>query len=217
MKALAETDYAVFAPNHQDAACRKLRAWLKRPAASFQDPRDWSEATYADRAHDLEQLIDTLSKAPRYRDAPYDWKHLGLVGHSLEGSTVLGVGGGWTQWKDPRVKAILALSPYAAPFIYKQTLGGLGAPVMYQGGTRDFGITPFINKGNGAYPQSPAPKYYVEFDGAGHFAWTDLNPKYQAAIIDYSRAFLDRYLKGKPFPVALATPHPGVTMVEIQE
>ena len=56
---------------------------------------------------------------------------------------------------------------------------GLDAPVMYQGGTRDIGITPFINKGNGAYPQSPAPKYYVEFDGAGHFAWTDLNPKYQ--------------------------------------
>jgi predicted dienelactone hydrolase len=97
MKALADTGYAVFAPNHQDAACRKLRAWLKRPAASFQDPRDWSEATYADRAHDLEQLIDTLSKDPRYRDAPYDWKHLGLVGHSLGGYTVLGVGGGRTR------------------------------------------------------------------------------------------------------------------------
>jgi predicted dienelactone hydrolase len=217
MQALADAGYAVFAPNHKDFACKNLQLWMNRPEAKFQDPRGWSDATYRDRDQDIETVIDTLSKDPRYRDAPYDWNHLGLVGHSLGGYTVLGVGGGWPSWKDPRVKAILALSPYAAPFINQNTLGDLDAPVMYQGGTRDFGITPFINKGNGAYPQSPAPKYYVEFDGAGHFAWTDINPKYQAAIVDYSLAFLDRYLKGKPFPTALATPHPGVTVVEIKE
>jgi predicted dienelactone hydrolase len=217
MKALAEDGYAVFAPNHKDAACKNFRAWFRRPEAPFRDPRDWSDATYADRAQDLDKLIDSLSKDPRYGSAPYDWNHLGLVGHSLGGYTVLGVGGGWPHWKDPRVKAILALSPYAAPFINKETLSGLDAPVMYQGGTRDPGITPFINKGNGAYPQSPSPKYYVEFDGAGHFAWTDLNPKYQPEIVDYSRAFLDRYLKGKRFPAFLATPHAGVTVVEIKE
>jgi predicted dienelactone hydrolase len=217
MRGLADAGYAAFAPNHKDAACRNLRAWFNRPEEPFRDPTDWTDATYADRAQDIEKLIEALSKDPRFRDPPYDWKHLGLVGHSLGGYTVLGVGGGWAHWRDSRVKAILALSPYAAPFINKQTLGGLDAPVMYQGGTRDIGITPFINKGNGAYPQSPAPKYYVEFDGAGHFAWTDLNPKYQSAIIEYSRAFLDKYLKGKSFPAALATPHPGVTVVEIKE
>ena len=217
MKALADAGYAVFAPNHKDAACWNLRAWFNSPDVPFGDPRDWSDATYDDRAQDLEKLIDALSKDPRYRSPPYDWNHLGLVGHSLGGYTVLGEGGGWPHWKDPRVKAILALSPYAAPFIYKHRLGGLAAPVMYQGGTRDIGITPLINKRNGAYPQSPAPKYYVEFDGAGHFAWTDLSPTYQPAIIDYSRAFLDRYLKGKPFPKVLATPHPGVTVVQITQ
>jgi predicted dienelactone hydrolase len=217
MQALADRGYAVFAPNHKDAACSNLRAWFSRPQARFGDPRKWSDATYADRARDIESLIDALSKEPRFSGAPFDWKHLGLAGHSLGGYTVLGVGGGWPQWKDARVKAILALSPYAAPFIARQTLGGLVAPVMYQGGTRDIGITPSLNKGGGAYPQSPAPKYFVEFDGAGHFAWTDLNPKYQGAIIDYSRAFLDRYLKGKPFPAGLASPHPGVTTVEIKE
>jgi predicted dienelactone hydrolase len=217
MQALADAGYAVFAPNHKDAACRDLQAWFNRPETSFRDPRKWSDASYAERAQDLERLIDVLSKDPRYRAAPYDWNHLGLIGHSLGGYTVLGVGGGWPKWKDPRVKAILALSPYGAPFIYKQTLGGLIAPVMYQGGTRDIGVTPFINKGNGPYPQSPAPKYYVEFDGAGHFAWTDINPKYHGAIVDYSRAFLDHCLKGKPFPAALATPHAGVTVVETKE
>ena len=217
MKGLADAGYAVFAPNHQDAGCRSLTRWFNRPQTPFRDPRDWSDATYADRARDVEKLIDALSKDPRYRDAPYDWKHLALMGHSLGGYTVLGVGGGWPHWKDPRVRAILALSPYAEPFIEKHSLGGLEAPVMYQGGTRDIGSTPFINKPDGAYPQSPAPKYFVEFEGAGHFAWTDLNRKHQAAMTDYSRAFLDRYLKGEPFPAALATPHPGVTVVHIAE
>jgi predicted dienelactone hydrolase len=217
MKALAESGYAVFAPNHKDAACRNIRAWFSRPEARFGEPPTWSDATYADRDRDIESLIDALSKDPRFSGVLFDWNHLGLAGHSLGGYTVLGIGGGWPQWKDARVKAILALSPYAAPFIAKRTLGGLAAPVMYQGGTRDIGITPLLNKGNGAYPQSPAPKYFVEFDGAGHFAWTDLNRKYQGAIVDYSRAFLDRYLKGKPFPAALTRPHPGATIVEIQE
>ena len=216
-KALADSGYAVFAPDHKDAACRNMRAWLGRPQAEFRDPTGWDDSVYRDRADDLEKVINALSQDPLYRSAPYDWNRLGLMGHSLGGYTVVGIGGGWPKWKDPRVKAILALSPYAAPFIAKETLKGLIAPVMYQGGTRDFGITPFINKGNGAYPQSPAPKYYVEFDGAGHFAWTDLNPKYQPAIIDYSRAFFDRCLKSKPFPAALASLHPGVTAIEIAE
>ncbi|HVN28678.1 MAG TPA: hypothetical protein VMT64_09350 [Candidatus Binataceae bacterium] len=217
MKALADSGYAIFAPNHKDAACRNVRAWFGRPEARFGDPRNWSDSVYADRAHDVENLIDVLSKDPVIGQPPYDWSRLGLIGHSLGGYTVLGVGGGWPQWKDSRVKAILALSPYAAPFLAKNTLPGLEAPVMYQGGTRDIGITPFINKGNGAYPQSPAPKYYVEFQDAGHFAWTDLNPRFHDEIVEYSRAFLDLALKGKPFPDALKTPHPGVTVVEIKE
>ena len=130
---------------------------------------------------------------------------------------MLGVGGAWAHWKDPRVKAVLALSPYTNPFILQQTLGGLDAPVMYQGGTRDFGITPFLNRGDGAYEQTPAPKYFVEFDGAGHFAWTDLRATYHAEIVVYSRAFLDRYLKGKQFPQALAEPHQGIAVIKIKQ
>jgi hypothetical protein len=36
-------------------------------------------------------------------------------------------------------------------------------------------------------------------------------------IIEYTRAFLDRYLRGERFPDALTTPHPGVTAVRIAE
>jgi len=216
MQSLADSGYAVFAPNHKDAACQNLRQWFNRPEARFGKPDNWSDATYADREHDIENVIDALSKDPVYGHPPYDWNHLALIGHSLGGYTVLGVAGAWPQWKDARVKAVLALSPYAMPFMTRQTLSGLDAPVMYQGGTRDIGITPFIKKGDGAYALSPPPKYYVEFDGAGHFAWTDLNPKFHDDIDAYSRAFLDFYLKGKPFPDALKAPHPGVTMVKIE-
>jgi len=211
--ALAKAGYAVFAPNHKDAACKNLRAWMTRPQEPFRDPREWTDATYADRAQDIENLLNALNADPHYRAAPFDWDHVGLLGHSLGGYTVMGLGGAWAKWKDKRVKAVLALSPYAAPFIYQRTLGGIDAPIMYQGGTRDLGITPFINKGDGAYDQTPPPKYYVEFDLAGHFAWTDLLAAHHAGIIDYSRSFFDRYFKGKTFPPALDKPHEGVSKV----
>jgi hypothetical protein len=39
-------------------------------------------------------------------------------------------------------------------------------------------------------------KRRIEFQGAGHLAWTDLNPRFQTSILDYSLAFLNRCLKG---------------------
>jgi hypothetical protein len=68
---------------------------------------------------------------------------------------------------------------------------------MFQGGTLDIGITPTIRQPKGAYPRASTPKYYVDLKGAGHLAWTDLNPHFQAIISRYSIAFLDRYLCGK--------------------
>jgi predicted dienelactone hydrolase len=217
MEGLAGAGYAVFAPNHRDAACGNLRVWFTRPEAPFRDPRKWSDATFANRAEDIEKLLNALSGDARYNSPAFDWQHVGLVGHSLGGYTVMGLGGAWRRWKDPRVKAVLALSPYAAPFIWRKTLSGVDAPVMYQGGTRDYGITPFVNKGEGAYDQTPVPKYFVDFNGAGHFAWTNLRGAYHAAIVEYSVAFLDRYLKGKPFPHALAEPHEGVSVVKMKQ
>jgi predicted dienelactone hydrolase len=204
MEALAKSGYAVFAPNHADAACAHGKSgWMKRSAVPFKETEKWSSASYAGRRDDIEKLITALMKDRRYAEPRIDWNRLGLVGHSLGGYTVLGLAGGWPDWKDTRVKAVLALSPYAAPYILQKTLGGIHAPVMYQGGTRDSGITPALNKGNGAYDQTPKPKYYVEFDGAGHFAWTNLRATYHDIIDAYSVAFFDRYLKNRPFPSTL--------------
>jgi hypothetical protein len=77
---------------------------------------------------------------------------------------------------------------------------------MYQAGTRDFGITPSLARQSGAYDQSPTPKYFVELDGAGHFAWTDLNPSFRKAILAYGVAFMDHYLNGDPAEPTEAQP-----------
>lgn len=205
MEALAADGYWVFAPNHDDALCGH-GTLMQRAERSFSHPDTWNDTTYADRADDMRDVLDALQHDPNFKDR-IDFSSIGLVGHSLGGYTVLGLGGAWPSWKMPGVKAVLALSPYSAPFDEKHTLSNLKAAVMYQGGTRDTLITPELNKDDGSYEQtstqSGSPKYFVEFDRANHLAWTDINHEYRASIIAYSTAFLDHYVKGLPATPAL--------------
>lgn len=196
MTALAAAGYVVVAPNHRDATCNGGNSrWLDRSEQRFGNPETWDETSFRDRADDIICLVAALKAEPAWRNL-INWQHFGLVGHSLGGYTVLGLGGTWHGWKLDGVKAVLALSPYVQPFLVRQTLAGLDAPVMYQGGTLDFGITPALQKAMGAYDLSPSPKYYVELKGAGHFAWTDLRATFHDPIVAYSLAFLDRYARG---------------------
>ena len=212
MAVFAASGYLVFAPNHRDATCAGAR-WSEQSAVPFRDPSQWTDSSYRDRADDLRRLIEAIRTDERYR-ARADLSRLALVGHSLGGYTVLGVGGAWPSWKLPGIKAVLALSPYTQPFVVRKTLQGLSAPVMYQGGTRDFGITPTVHKAMGSYDQSPAPKYYVEFDGAGHFAWTDVGlAAAHADIVACSVAFLNHYVKGEPAEAPLTHARPGVAVL----
>jgi dienelactone hydrolase len=196
MTAFAAAGYLVVAPNHRDATCNGGRArWIDPPEQPFGGPTTWDEASFRDRADDIHRLITALKTDPEWQ-ARIDWKRCGLVGHSLGGYTVLGLGGAWPSWRFDGTKAVLALSPYIQPFLVRRTLADLGAPVMYQGGTLDYGITPWLGKPMGAYDLSPTPKYYVEMKRAGHLAWTDLGGADHQSIVLYSLAFLDRYLRG---------------------
>jgi predicted dienelactone hydrolase len=202
MEALAEAGYLVLAPNHDDAHCGSARnrgaGW--NPEEPFQRAGDWTEATYRVRATDLKSVLDAVLREKTFQGVPVDSSRIGLAGHSLGGYTVMGLAGAWPSWKDGRIKAVLALSPYCTPYLQRGNLSHMNVPVMYQGGTLDLGITPFVRRTNGAYDLSTAPKYYVEFQGAGHLAWTNLNRKYQGLIDSYSVAFFDRYLKGNASP-----------------
>ncbi|MFI4868531.1 MAG: alpha/beta hydrolase family protein [Steroidobacterales bacterium] len=144
---------------------------------------------------DIDAIIRALHTDARL-SVRADPSRFGLVGHSLGGYTALGLAGAWPDWKLDGVRAVLALSPYSQPFIVRQTLAGIAVPVMYQGGSRDFGITPALRKNSGAYEQSRSAKYYVEFQNAGHFAWTDLSAVDHEAIAAYAIAFMNHYVKG---------------------
>lgn len=198
MEAFAGAGYLVFAPNHRDATCGGGKAKSSdRPEVPFGKIGVWNQDSFRDRADDIGNLIAAIKTDERFRDL-IDWEHFGLAGYSLGGYTVLGLGGAWPSWKLPGIKAILAVSPFAQPFVQHKTLTDLSAPVMYQGGTLDFGITPWLQKSQGAYDQSTQSKYYVEFRNAGHSAWTDLARGNRDSIIVYSLAFMNHYVKGEP-------------------
>jgi predicted dienelactone hydrolase len=197
MQALADDGYLVVAPNHKDALGGGDKSeFAFRPEVGFGKPEDWTDDTYRDRAADIKAIFKALKDNPQWA-GKIDWDEVALAGHSLGGYTVLGLAGGWPSWKPEgvKIKAVLALSPYCSPFIKKETLGQLDMPVMYQGGTRDFGITPFVRRAGGAFDSTAAPAYYIEFNDATHFAWTDLKADYQKSIDYYSLAFLNKHLK----------------------
>jgi predicted dienelactone hydrolase len=213
MEAFASAGYLIFAPNHRDAMCDGGSGRLMdSPSTSFKKPDAWDDHTYKDRADDIRRLIAVISTDDRFRDR-VDLSRLGLAGHSLGGYTVLGLAGAWPSWKLPGVKAVLALSPYSQPYILHQTLTGLTVPVMFQGGTRDFGVTPAIDRVGGGFDLSPAPKYLVEFEGATHFAWTNLGVIAREQIVTYSVAFMNRYVKDIAPEHALTHSMPGVAQL----
>jgi hypothetical protein len=121
------------------------------------------------------------------------------------------MGGAWPTWRTREVKAVVALSPFVAPFIVHGTLPQLAVPVMYQGAQFDWGLTPAIEGPKGAFARSPAPKYYVRLLAGTHVEWTNLGclgtpsaaaclqARPNAALIArYTGEFLDRYLKDRP-------------------
>jgi predicted dienelactone hydrolase len=206
--ALADAGYAVLAPNHKDEGCDRflgnlaaaLGAGGLRPQQPFTQPAAWSQDTEIGRRDDMEALLTFALRHSPYKEA-IDPNSIALMGHSLGGYTVLALAGGWESWRDPRFKCVLALSPYIAPFLVHQRMGDIAVPVMYQTGTRDIGIGPVILRKQGGYEQTKAPKYLLELQGAGHFAWTELNPEFQKTVADYAIAFFDRELRAKPAPL----------------
>ncbi len=227
---LARHGYVVAAPDHADAATcgierDDLRLGNMVIDERFGDPKSWSDRSQRDRLLDLQAAIRRVASDPLLA-AITDATRVGAVGHSLGGYTVVGMAGGWASWKTPEVKAVLALSPYVAPFIAHGTIGKLSAPVMYQGAQLDWGITPSLEGPKGAYALSPAPKFFVKLNGGTHFEWTNLvcigqtsvvaclKANRNAYLIDrYGIEFLDRYLKNKPSP-ALALGGRGLEKYE---
>lgn len=211
MSALARSGYLVMAPNHDDSFASGKMAPVE---IRFSKPSLWSNTTYRKRGDDITNLLAALKADEEWQDQ-IDMTRIALVGHSLGGYTMVALAGAWPEWKLQGVKAVVAMSPYCLPFLTSKTLSGLDVPVMYQGGTADFGISPFLKSEAGVYKNTPSPAYLVEFQDANHFTWTDLNrqKEREELIIHYCLAFLDKYVKGD----ADAHPEkklPGVSLLE---
>src|SRR5262249_50869972 len=148
---LTNAGYLVIAPNHHDAMGGANS--FSRSEVSFSKAKLWSDKTYADRGADITNLLQALHSDANW-SAKIDWSKVALAGHSLGGYTALGIGGAWPSWKLPEVKAVLALSPYCQPYVESGTLDHMGVPVMYQSGTFDMGIDPFIKRPGGAFDKT---------------------------------------------------------------
>jgi len=212
-RALADAGYIVIAPRHADSNC-KFSIEVSDPSRYALKPSlFWNDSDYRDRADEIRRIVAALRHDPRFRERA-DPERLALVGHSLGGYTVLGLGGAWPSWRMPEVKAVLALSPYSLPFYRSDGLARLKAPVMYQTGSWNTAFTMPLHTWGGGYGQSPRPKYLVEIEGAAHLAWTDLGTAGREAIVGHAIAFFDHHVKGAPAGAALRAKLPGVSRFE---
>jgi predicted dienelactone hydrolase len=212
---LARHGYVVAAPDHADAmVCHTVRPTVPVPRTrqpDFDKLDTWNETSFADRRADVEATIDGLLAHGDFHDV-IDAENIGAAGHSLGGYTVVGLAGGWAGWLDRRIRAVLGLSPYVMPFQVQETLGNVRVPLMYQGGTLDVGITPFLAGPNGAYRHANPPAFFLVLRDAGHFAWVNCgNARTTASCLaardsfrlidDYGIAFFDSYLKHRRTPL----------------
>ena len=210
---LARHGYVVAAPDHADASlCHTVEPergpHRPPPQTSVFKPDIWDDTTFIDRRNDLEAVIAGLLSNHEFQQV-IDAQAIGAAGHSLGGYTVVGLAGGWSSWLDPRIRAVVALSPHVMPFQVKKTLGNVHVPLMYQGGTLDLGITPFLEGPNGAFAAANPPVYFAVLPHAAHLAWVNCgdDPSTPTCLTnninmrlsaDYAIAFFNRYLKNIP-------------------
>jgi predicted dienelactone hydrolase len=145
------------------------------------------EPQWRDRVRDITVILDSLNDLEKnYPElaGKMDHTRIGVGGHSYGAFTAMLVGGAKTfssppvTGGDPRVKAILAMSPQGVASnrgLTAESWRDLHVPAMFMTGTRDYGAneTESPDWRRTAYENSPTgDKYFVLIRNAGHMTFT---------------------------------------------
>jgi predicted dienelactone hydrolase len=193
---MASWGYIVVAPSHAGSDTAALAEWMKSHAgvgpgaagagpgardgwlkSSVQDP-----ANLANRPRDIAFVIDQLSTNPLLKDVA-DLGRIGVAGHSFGAHTSMQIGGMSTDlpdakaksFRDPRVKAVLPMSPEGpgAMGIEASSWDHFAVPVLFLTGTRDYGqgMRSAEWRRAGFEHVSGVDAYLVTLNGAGHMTF----------------------------------------------
>jgi predicted dienelactone hydrolase len=174
----AANNYVVIRLNHADRTANVTKA---------EDV--WANATPADwrnRVRDITFVLDSipaLIKDFPELDGKIDTNKIGVAGHSYGGHTAMLVGGartfpGGVSYADPRVKAILVMSPQGPSDqrgLTKESWTELKVPAMFMTGTADRGTVESETPEWRAEPFRLSPagdKWLVTLDGAGNVTFS---------------------------------------------
>jgi len=160
MRQLASWGYVVVAPDF--------------PLSNLNAPGGPTVADVGNQAGDLSFLIDHFT-AENANPASFlfgrvDTDHVGAIGHSLGGATVL-LATYHPTLRDARIKATVALSPLGCVFL-DGFFDTSTVPLMIEGGTADL-ITQYQSNHLTPYGYVNAPKYLLTFDGGTHLGFAD--------------------------------------------
>jgi predicted dienelactone hydrolase len=173
----ASQGYVVIKPAHADSG--RLQA-----GTAAQDWRDQTQTDWRNRVRDVTMILDSLDRIetayPELK-GKIDRAKIAVGGHSYGAFTAMLIGGArarGTSYADPRVKAIIAMSPQGVSETFgltNESWANVHVPVLFMTGTNDRGIaedeTPEWRRQ--AFERSPdGDKWLVVFEGAGHAIFT---------------------------------------------
>jgi predicted dienelactone hydrolase len=222
---LASHGYAVIVANHEGSDREAF------------DQDGWSAGaipeTAGERLADMSFVLDRVLADEHdigLLRSRVDADRIGVAGHSAGSSTALALvglksrtrDGGVEQSRDPRVRAVLAMSPQIGSVgsdarggrgdtgLYEDSWSGIHVPVLLMNGTRDYGVIGAVRDDPGArhlvFERLPGPDvWYLDIEGAEHHAFSASRPYYRAGARDprhhgwiaaTATAFFDAYLRG---------------------
>ena len=222
MEDLASHGYIIFAPDHSydanisifsDGQIAEYRAGKRRPLTDdYMKHIDMAQLGY--RVGDLKFILDRMAQPgqePFWDGLNLDLERIGLLGHSLGGTTVL-----TTQHEDLRIRATLVLDGWYTPLPENILAAGSANPLLNLG-QKQWPDPKNYDRMYEFLRNTTTPHFNIFVPNTVHTDFTDMpifspfsrligytrspNPEALLSLIrETNRIFFDTYLKQKPIP-----------------